>query len=370
MFSRPRPLPPGFIAPCLPTSAPQPPSGELWLHEIKHDGFRVIACKLGKRVKLYSRPGNDLTYRFPLIVESLARLRSRSCIIDGEAVACGEDSTANFGRIRYRHHDAGVFLYAFDLIELDGEDMRRDPLAVRKATLASLLRRAAPGLRFNEHLDEENQTALVAYAEQNDLAYEYEYTPAFAKQRLLSPEQYEIVEARTSRGVSWVMLFSKAIIQAEWEANAPLREALAIKRERLRVAREAREKRSPKPKKQQQTRTRENLRPGRPRPGWGWRAVLRRQRRDAQQEASRRVDPQAAGRTAARISQTAAAPHMPATARLPDPVNCLWRSRRRIVPARGRSSGRAGYSLKPRRPVEACKRQQSVGTAGPDPACW
>jgi hypothetical protein len=83
-----------------------------------------------------------------------------------------------------------------------------------------------------------NQKALVAYAEQNDLAYEYEYTPAFAKwQRLLSPEQYEIVEARTSRGVSRVMLFSKAIIQAEWEANAPLREALAIKRERLRALR-------------------------------------------------------------------------------------------------------------------------------------
>ena len=65
-----------------------------------------------------------------------------------------------------------------------------------------------------------------------------EYTPAFAKwQRLLSPEQYEIVEARTSRGVSRVMLFSKAIIQAEWEANAPLREAMATKRERLRALR-------------------------------------------------------------------------------------------------------------------------------------
>jgi hypothetical protein len=79
---------------------------------------------------------------------------------------------------------------------------------------------------------------LVAYAEQNDLAYEYEYTPAFAKrQRLLSPEQYDIVEVRTSRGVSRVMLYSKAIIQAEWEANAPLRESMAIKRERLRVLR-------------------------------------------------------------------------------------------------------------------------------------
>jgi hypothetical protein len=83
-----------------------------------------------------------------------------------------------------------------------------------------------------------NQTALVAYAEQNVLAYEYEYTPAFAKwQRLLSPEQYEIVEARTSRGVSRVMLFSKAIVQAERDANAPLREAMAIKRQQLRALR-------------------------------------------------------------------------------------------------------------------------------------
>jgi bifunctional non-homologous end joining protein LigD len=81
MMPRPRSLPPGF----LPTKAPCP-SGRLWLHEIKHDGFRIIARKDGKRVKLYSRPGNDLTERFPLIVEALARLRSNSCIIDGEAV--------------------------------------------------------------------------------------------------------------------------------------------------------------------------------------------------------------------------------------------------------------------------------------------
>jgi bifunctional non-homologous end joining protein LigD len=116
---RPRTVSAGFIAPCLPTTAPQPPSGEPWLHEIKHDGYRVIARKNGKRVRLYSRPGNDLTYRFPLIVEALAKLSSRSCIIDGEAVACGDDGIALFDRIRYRHHDADVFLYAFDLIELD-----------------------------------------------------------------------------------------------------------------------------------------------------------------------------------------------------------------------------------------------------------
>ena len=77
-------FPVGFIAPCLPTNASQPPSGEPWLHEIKHDGFRVIARKNGDRVKLYSRLGDDLTPRFPQIVDALERLRSRSCIIDGE----------------------------------------------------------------------------------------------------------------------------------------------------------------------------------------------------------------------------------------------------------------------------------------------
>src|SRR3954465_3222786 len=123
---RPRTLPTGFIPPCLPMKAPKPLSGALRLHEIKHNGF-------GARVRLYSRPGNDLTYRFSLIVEALARLRSRSCIIDGEAGCWDDHGMASFDHIRYRRHDATVFLYAFDLIELDGDDLRREPLEVRKA---------------------------------------------------------------------------------------------------------------------------------------------------------------------------------------------------------------------------------------------
>jgi bifunctional non-homologous end joining protein LigD len=115
-------------------------------------------------VSLYSRPGNDLTHRFPLIVEALAGLRSQSCIIDGEAVACGDDGIASFNRIRHHRYDDCVFLYAFDLIELNGDDLRRDPLNVRKATLASVLARAAPGLRLNEHLDEEDGPIVFAHA--------------------------------------------------------------------------------------------------------------------------------------------------------------------------------------------------------------
>jgi ATP dependent DNA ligase domain len=66
-----RTFPAGFIAPCLPTKTDKLPSGDLWLHEIKHDGFRIIARKDGDRVRLYSRPGNDMTRRFPLIAEAL-----------------------------------------------------------------------------------------------------------------------------------------------------------------------------------------------------------------------------------------------------------------------------------------------------------
>ena len=78
-------LPLGFVPPCLPTKAPHPPTGELWLHEIKHDGFRVIARKDGGHIRLYSRAGNDLTDRFPLIVEALGRLRSRRASVAPDA---------------------------------------------------------------------------------------------------------------------------------------------------------------------------------------------------------------------------------------------------------------------------------------------
>src|SRR6202047_4522336 len=147
MPSRLRPLSAGFIALCLPTRHPRQPYGAFWLHEI-----------------VYSRPGNELTHRFPLLVEALARLRARSCIIDGEGVACGEDGIGLVERIRYRRHDDSVFMWAFDLIELNGDDLRREQLERRKAALARLLARAAPGLRFNEHLDEEDGPLVFHHA--------------------------------------------------------------------------------------------------------------------------------------------------------------------------------------------------------------
>jgi bifunctional non-homologous end joining protein LigD len=109
--------------------------------------------------------GSGRGSRFTLIVEALGRLRSRSCIIDGEAVCCGDDGVSSFDRIRYRRHDASVFLYAFDPIELNGDDLRRDPLEVRKATLISVIAKTGAGIRFNEHLErDDGQIGLQAGA--------------------------------------------------------------------------------------------------------------------------------------------------------------------------------------------------------------
>jgi bifunctional non-homologous end joining protein LigD len=144
-------LPAGFIAPCLPMTAPRPPAGPLWLHEIKHDGFRIIAQNDGGRVRLYSRSGNDLTTRYPLIVEAMARLPS--CTIDGEAIACDESGIASFDLLRRRQRDDRVFLYAFDLIELDGEDRRRDALAHRTVDLSRLLAATRRGVLADEWVD-------------------------------------------------------------------------------------------------------------------------------------------------------------------------------------------------------------------------
>jgi bifunctional non-homologous end joining protein LigD len=112
-------------------------------------------------VRLYSRPGNSLTDRFPLIVEALAGLRSRFLHHRRRGGVLRRQGRAKLRPPRYRRHDASVFLYALDLIELDGDDLRRALLDIRKATLASLLKRAAPGLRLNEHIEADGPTVFA-----------------------------------------------------------------------------------------------------------------------------------------------------------------------------------------------------------------
>src|ERR1700710_2398101 len=96
--------------PCLPTPAKQVPSGPDWLHEIKHDGYRLIVQRDGKRVRLYTRKGHDWTDRYPLIVEAALRNRSSSFVLDGEAVLLGVDGISDFDGLQSRKHDEEVQL--------------------------------------------------------------------------------------------------------------------------------------------------------------------------------------------------------------------------------------------------------------------
>ena len=135
----------GFVDPCIPTLAAKPPSGPDWVHEVKHDGYRLIVRRDGKAVRLFTRRGYDWTDRYPAIAAAAAKLRAKSFTLDGEAVVAGADGVAVFDALHRRHKATDAMLYAFDLLELDGEDLRPLPLRERKAKLARLLARAPPG---------------------------------------------------------------------------------------------------------------------------------------------------------------------------------------------------------------------------------
>jgi bifunctional non-homologous end joining protein LigD len=115
-------------------------------------------------IRLITRRGNDWTQRYPLVVEAVNHLKVRSCLIDGEIVCCDERGLATFQLLRHRRNEPQAFLYAFDLLELNGDDLRREPIEVRKATLASILRQSRHGVRLNEHLEHDCGLTVFQHA--------------------------------------------------------------------------------------------------------------------------------------------------------------------------------------------------------------
>jgi bifunctional non-homologous end joining protein LigD len=146
----PRPLPPGFIAPCLPTASDRCKSGPEWVHEIKHDGYRLIARRSDDRVRLYTRRGFNWADRHPHIVDAL---RSLHVLYhnDGEAVWCGKVASQILTSCTLARMTRASFSTASTLSKLNGEDLR-PPLEQRKGKLEKLLARN-DGMRFSEHHD-------------------------------------------------------------------------------------------------------------------------------------------------------------------------------------------------------------------------
>ena len=153
-----------FIEPSLAIPADVPPAGDDWVHEVKHDGYRMQLCVRDGRVRLFTRRGFDWTDRYPTVTASAAKLKVASASIDGELVILEDDGRSNWDRLHSRVEDKIAVLIAFDAMEHDGEDLRRLPLLDRKKRLTKIVRKShAPGIQIAEHI-EGDAAALFAAA--------------------------------------------------------------------------------------------------------------------------------------------------------------------------------------------------------------
>ena len=158
---RPRNAPAAFIPFCLPSVSQRPPRGPGWAHELKHDGYRLQIHVRDGRVRLYTMNGADWTSRYPLIVAEASRLDG-SAIIDAEVVCSGEDGVPDFELLHDRANDHIAVACAFDLLMLNGEDLRRKPFADRKAALRKVLRRSRKGIQYVEHTEGDGEEMFQA----------------------------------------------------------------------------------------------------------------------------------------------------------------------------------------------------------------
>lgn len=171
----------GFIPPCIPSPAKRAPSGSDWVFELKHDGYRLLVRKEGVEVRIYSRNGADFTKRFPRLVAAARKLRAVSALLDGEGIVYDQHGMPSFELIHSKQYDREVSLVAFDLLELNGEDLRPQPMIERKRCLQHLVKPVRDGIELSEHIEGDGADIFRAacslghegiVAKRKDLPYE------------------------------------------------------------------------------------------------------------------------------------------------------------------------------------------------------
>jgi bifunctional non-homologous end joining protein LigD len=162
---------PTFVSPCVPVSRPAPPRGAGWLHEAKFDGWRAQVIVADGAVRLLTRSGHDLGARVPALAASLLALDAKAAIVDCELVAPRADGSCDFAGLSSAiatRRVEGLLLWAFDLLYLDGVDLRARALVERKADLADVLSRSkCPAMSLSAVFDDGE--ALLRAAEAHGL---------------------------------------------------------------------------------------------------------------------------------------------------------------------------------------------------------
>jgi ATP-dependent DNA ligase len=146
---------PEWVAPQLTQLVDTAPEGDQWLHEIKYDGYRMHARLERGAVKLLTRTGLDWTHKYPAIAKAVAELDARQAYLDGELCGVGPDGTTSFNIVQLASDSgnaAALVFFLFDLLYLDGEDLRPRPLIERKQRLSTLLANAGPCLHYSDHV--------------------------------------------------------------------------------------------------------------------------------------------------------------------------------------------------------------------------
>lgn len=148
---------PGFIEPALASSVDRVPSGERWVHEIKFDGYRVQVHIKDAAVTVFTRRGNDWTNRFRNIAADAWHINAGSAILDGEVVVPAEDGTTDFSVLQkeLKGRSTKIVIVAFDLLYLNGYDLRKLPLFERKAVLKKLI--AETDIQYSESFEVEGK---------------------------------------------------------------------------------------------------------------------------------------------------------------------------------------------------------------------
>ena len=151
---------PAFVPPELALSAENPPKAAGWLHELKLDGYRVQVRKDGPRVRLLTRTGLDWTHRMRPIAQALKNIRAESAIVDGEVVVLNERGTTSFADLQAAFQEGArkpLTYFAFDLLHLDGHNLRGLPLIDRKAILAAVVKEVDDAIQFSEHMESDGE---------------------------------------------------------------------------------------------------------------------------------------------------------------------------------------------------------------------
>jgi bifunctional non-homologous end joining protein LigD len=152
-----------FIVPCQPTLRKEPPAGDGWVHEVKFDGFRIQVHKDGKDVALFSKGGADWTRRYPSIAEGVRELRTRSLVLDAELAACASDGSQDFGALLSRN-PAHLCIWVFDLLKLNGTDLRALSLSQRRKELDRVMADVRSDVIFYSEIFSDPNRLLAACA--------------------------------------------------------------------------------------------------------------------------------------------------------------------------------------------------------------